>query len=434
MKKTLFTILFIPIILFSQQQVKGNFSPAKDYTYAFLYKSSPDGADYVERAKLDSLGNFAINLPETAETGIYKVVYAIPPEENNFDFIYNGKEDVAFNFSLDKGVEFTESSENKLWGSYLKSMEMVNQTISNYYAKESKDKTAFKAIFKTLKDTQTAYEESAKDNLVAAFINSNKPYVPKSFEDVTTYSKNIEANYFSPMDFNNSLLQSSSFIRDRVDGFIFNLSDSKNNDSYKKHLDILASALVKYSPKIRSSQFEILWQQFSELGNHEVANYITDTYLLDLAKLTKNMVLEQTITSYKGTSLGAIAPDFEIMSAPESLMLSELKGEKQYVLIFWSSTCGHCLNELPKVKNLFEGKPGTKVIAYGLESEDSTWPEEIKNYPDFIHGIGLGKWDNPIVKTYAIGATPTYFVLDTNKKIVAKPYDFESLEAYFNGR
>ena len=73
----------------------------------------------------------------------------------------------------------------------------------------------------------------------------------------------------------------------------------------------------------------------------------------------------------------------------------------------------------------------TKVIAFGLENETKDWSEEIKNYPDFVHGIGFGKWENPLVQTFAIAAKPTYFVLDASKKIIAKPYDFESLEAFF---
>ena len=55
MKKIIFALLIIPVLSFSQHNINGTFSPAKDYTYAFLYEATPDGANYVERAKLDSL-------------------------------------------------------------------------------------------------------------------------------------------------------------------------------------------------------------------------------------------------------------------------------------------------------------------------------------------------------------------------------------------
>jgi len=66
-----------------------------------------------------------------------------------------------------------------------------------------------------------------------------------------------------------------------------------------------------------------------------------------------------------------------------------------------------------------------------LENDDKAWAETIKKYPDFIHVLGLGKWDNDIGNQYDIKATPTYFVLDKNKHIVAKPNDVEALKAFF---
>ncbi|ARV09890.1 hypothetical protein BTO05_09650 [Winogradskyella sp. PC-19] len=430
MKKIVFLFLLLPTLLIAQHNISGTFSPTEDYTYAFLYEATPDGANYVERAKLDSLGNFTLALDANANPGIYKIVYAIPPEENNFDLVYNGKEDVTFTFSMDKGVNFTESTENKLWDSYLNSMDVVNQTISNFYTKGGTDKNAFNSIFKTLRETQVSYEDLAKGKLVEAFIKANKPYTPEAYEDLTTYSKNLKANFFKNIDFNNPFLQSSSLITDRVSGFVFGMSAATDNDTYKKHIDIVAKAIKSTDAKIQSPLLELLWQEFKRRENHDMANYISNNYLLAIAKSTENKILEQQLLSYKNTSVGALAPDFQIQTKP-SLKLSELKGDKYYVLIFWSSGCGHCLKELPKVKDLITSVSNTKVIAYGLENDATNWTEEIKKYPDFVHGIGLGKWENPLVQTFAIAATPTYFVLDANKKIIAKPYDFEGLEAFF---
>ena len=85
MKKFIFLIVVLPFVAFSQN-IKGTFSPAEDYTYAFLYRATPNGANYIERGKLNDAGSFEITLDSTAKPGIYKIVYAIPPEENNFDF------------------------------------------------------------------------------------------------------------------------------------------------------------------------------------------------------------------------------------------------------------------------------------------------------------------------------------------------------------
>ncbi|NRD18818.1 redoxin domain-containing protein [Winogradskyella eckloniae] len=432
MKKIIIILFVLPFITFAQS-IKGTFSPAENFTYAFLYKATPESANYVDRGQLDEQGQFEIKLTDSLEAGIYKIVYATPPEENNFDFIYDGKESINFKFSQENGVEFTESEENKLLTSYTKSIEMVNYTISNYYTKDNADKAGFEAIFKTLKDTQLAYEDLAKDKLVLSFIVANRPYIPTQYEDISTYSKNLKKHYLSQIDFCNYLLQSSTFLTDRVTAYVFNMVENPSNSTYKSHIDDVAKAISSDNLIIKTSLLEMLWQHFVGAENHEVANYITDSYLLELAIATQNKVLEEMVTSFKNTSIGTKAPDFNITSNGLNTSLHQLDGAEYYLLVFWSSACGHCLDELPKVKNMVSNKPNLNVVAFGLEREDNNWNREIKNYPNFIHQLGLGKWENPIVKTYGVSATPMYFLLSADKIIMAKPYDLKDLTVLVEG-
>lgn len=428
MKQLIAFIFIFPFLTFGQS-VKGTFFPAEDFTHAFLYEATPEGANYVNHGELNTEGAFEIKMDSSAAPGIYKIVYAIPPEENNFDFIYDGKETVAFNFSQDKGVEFTESDENKLWASYLKSMDMINQTIANYYEKDGKDRNDFKAVFKVLKDTQTSYEALAKGRLASAFIIANRQYIPSEYEDITTYTQNIKTHFFDEIDFGNYILQSSTFLVDRVVSYVFNMVENPTDDIYKSLIDEVAKPIGNEDLVTKTYLLEVLWQRFVNNENHDIANYITNTYLLDLANKTGNKVLAETINSYKNTSIGTIAPNFEIASSEMTSSLHDLKGSEHYLLIFWSSSCSHCLNELPLVKKLVAEMDNLKVVAFGLEEAPSRWTQEIKKYPDFINTIGLGKWDNPIVKTYGVAATPTYFLLDKDKKIIAKPYDYSEVES-----
>jgi len=100
--------------------------------------------------------------------------------------------------------------------------------------------------------------------------------------------------------------------------------------------------------------------------------------------------------------------------------------------VFWSSTCSHCLKEIPLlqsyIKTLETGK--VQVVTIGLEDKPNRWQREILKYPEFIHVLGLGKWSFPLVQIYNVTATPTYYVLDKDKIISAKPYDFETLKKF----
>ena len=67
------------------------------------------------------------------------------------------------------------------------------------------------------------------------------------------------------------------------------------------------------------------------------------------------------------------------------------------------------------------------VIAIGLEDEPYAWRNKIHDFPEFINVLGLGKWQNEIGKNYGVNATPSYFILDKDKKIIAKPEAFEDV-------
>lgn len=433
MKTISLIITLISALSFGQQNVSGTFSPPEEFTYAFLYKATLDGADYIDRAEISEDGSFTIPFDSTATQGVYKIVYAIPPEENNFDFIYNGKASVAFTFSLEKGLDFTQGEDNKLWASYSKSMEMANITLSNFYTKKSEDKLAYMSIINTIRDTQTAYEAASKGTLASVFIKANTPYIPKSYEDLSTYSGNLKRNYLSHTDFSNPLLQSSDFLVDRVMAYIFGMTANTSNDTYKQDVDQLMASIGEGNNKIKTILFEMIWRRFKSMENSELTNYIADTYLMELAELTKYEDLIQEMTAYKNNTIGKKAANFDlaIIKNGETVTttLHDLDIAENYLLIFWSSTCGHCLDELPKVNELLAAQNNLKVIAFGLEEDAENWQTKISEFPEFIHVLGLGKWDNPTSNVYGIESTPSYFLLDKDKTIIAKPYDVEALKA-----
>jgi len=427
MKNLIYSIIFLPMLLNAQHQVSGVFSPAKEFTFAFLYRTTPTGTRYVDRSKVETDGSFSIALDSTKTPGIYKIVYAIPPEDNNFDFIYNGKEDIALTFDLDKGLEFTESNENKLWSSYTKSMELVNKAISNFYSEESTDKNAFKDIFKTLKETQDGYETAGKGMLALTFIEANRPYFPTAFEDISTYSKNLKLTYLQSVDFGNPLLQSSDFLTDRVLAYVFGMNTYSNNEIYKADIDHLVELMSRANSTVKTSLMQSIWQRFVELNNDAMANYVTDTYLMGWAKEIGFTQLAEILIAYKNNSIGNKAQNFDIknLDTGKTSTLYDLNGAERYLIIFWSSTCSHCLEELPIVKTIIP--KNTKVVAIGLEDDANNWQKEIKNFPDFTHVLGLERWNNSIANAYNINATPSYILLDKDKKIIAKPFDLESL-------
>lgn len=428
-------LIVLPNLLLAQHTIKGVFTPAKDYEVVLLYKVTPKISDYVTNATIEKDGSFQFKLDASAPAGIYRLVYAVPQEDFNFDVIYNGKEDIVLTFNAETGVTFKTSSENKLLASYTASMSAITQSITNYYRSDKKDTTALKTIFKTQREAQMRYEKQAENSIALHFIKANKPYIPKTYQNVKTYVANLKTHYFDNIDFNNKTLQSSSFLQERMLNYVFGISSEGKDQiaNYKANIDVFCIAMKTVPANVKRILLLDLWQEMVDLNQAPVANYISKNYLLEVAKFLKDTELINTLTLYTNLSIGHKAPDFSFVDKNKvTKKLSELTGAETYILVFWSSTCSHCLDEIPQMQTFLKTrvKDKIKVIAIGLEDDDKKWKEAIKNYPEFTHVLGLGKWDNKIGDAYGVNATPTYFVLDKNKIIIKKPEDFEGLKAF----
>jgi thiol-disulfide isomerase/thioredoxin len=436
-KKLGFILTLLPTIVVAQHTIKGHFFPAKDYEWVVLYEITPISSLFIANTEINEEGYFEFQLDSTITKGMYKIVFALPQEENNFDIIYNAKEDVDFTFNNEIGIEYKSSIENQLVSSYTNSMSLVSQSIGNFFQQQSTDTLALASIFKTQRETQTNFEEAAKGTIASNFIKANRPYIPEGFEDIKTYINNLKNYFFDHVDFNNETLQSSSFLIDRILNYVFGMYSENEEEiiTYEKNIDDVFLAMKNADSLIKKNLLEVLWQQMVDTNFEEVANYISDNYLFSLAETLEDKELVEGLTLFKSLSLGKVAPDFswEVEEETSTIKkLSEINIAENYIIVFWSSTCGHCLKEIPQLQKYVnsseEGK--LQVIAIGLEDELFRWENETLKYPEFIHVLGLGKWKNKIGNSYNVTATPTYFVLDKDKKIIAKPYDFEALKKF----
>ncbi|HEX9600022.1 MAG TPA: TlpA family protein disulfide reductase, partial [Mariniflexile sp.] len=335
LSKLVTLLMLLPSFLLAQHTIKGVFSPAKDYEVVLLYKVTPTVSDYITNANIQKDGSFQFKLDASAPAGIYRVVYAVPQEDFNFDVIYNGKEDVTLTFNSETGISFKSSMENKLLASYTSSMSAITQSIGNYFREDRKDTLALKAIFKKQRETQIRYEKQADNTIALHFIKANKPYIPKKYEDVKTYVKNLKTHYFDNIDFNSKTLQSSSFLQERMLNYVFGVSaEGKDNiTNYKNNIDVFCNAIKTIPASIKRILLLDLWQEMVDLRLEPVANHISKNYLLDIANGLKDKELIDALTRYNNLSIGHKAPDFSFViekgNKKETKKLSELNSAEK---------------------------------------------------------------------------------------------------------
>lgn len=423
--------LLVPILLFTtllqaQHTISGTFSPAEDYTWLIAYHLKPGTQVYIADTAIKD-GKFEMKILENAPTGVYRLVYAVPQEEFNFDILYTGKEDLNLSFNSTEGPAFTTSKENILFSTYFKEIQGAERRLISFYTNGSTDKNEFEKITHNYMALQHSFMERSEGLTVQNFIKANKPYIPPRYETINQYVQHRKKYYFDAIDISNPFLQASGFLTDKLGNYVFTalpLVQMNPDETQKAMQENLNTVVEKLKGTPEKQQFSILysiWTQASASNFNVLSDAIFNDYLKTQAATSENQKIIAEIELHNRLRLGAVAPEIEWKQGENLNSLSKLEGFENYVLVFWSSTCGHCLRELPALHKKLSENVNVKVVAVGLEDDDANWKVESEKLEAFEHAIALGKWDSEYADLYGIDSTPTYFILDKDKKICAKP-------------
>lgn len=424
MFKKLLTLFFLtPFFLFCQDSMTGRFSPAKDYSFGILYRLTPSGKVYAKDAKVEADGSFKIKLDSTIAKGTYRLVYNLPEEEHYFDLIYDGKDEVSFTFSENSGVEFSDR-QNKLLSEYLNEMEIVEKKLNLELLAEKQNKDEVEKLLAKQIEIQNKAETEAGDSFSSLFIKANKPYIPNDFKNRNVYYGEKKNKFFSNFDFENTQLQSSFLSLKKIEAYYQEFIVVQGPSFYRSIINDIYFELKNTEPNFQKTLLSEFWESLTAQNKINAANYLAENYLVELANSTQDTALSKKLNLFKNLSVGAKAPDFSWQdenNIENTLYSTEIA--EYYVLAFWSSDCPHCMEQMPVLQEKMINLPSQKitVIAIGLEMEEQSWKETITNLPNFLHAIKMGDDRANITLKYDITGTPTFFVLDKDKKIIGKP-------------
>lgn len=111
--------------------------------------------------------------------------------------------------------------------------------------------------------------------------------------------------------------------------------------------------------------------------------------------------------------------------------LSDLKG-KFILLEFWSSNCGPCRKENPKLKELYDKYHGSGFEIYAVSADVSEimWKKAIeKDKLEWINVSELNGTKNTAFLTYGVNEIPTNYLIDPDGIIIGKNIRKHHLEA-----
>lgn len=171
-----------------------------------------------------------------------------------------------------------------------------------------------------------------------------------------------------------------------------------------------------------------------------------DTVLLNPA--SRKTVIERAY-SLMANQLGQPAPALNLTDTLGNIQSLYSIDAPFTVVAFWDPNCGHCKEEIPRLDSLYRSKWKAKgVFVYSVniyENEFNAWKQFIvdkKLSSDWVHAyqtkeaklaeekLGLANYR----QLYDIFKTPTIYLLDQNKRILAKQLSLEQFDALMEAK
>lgn len=148
-----------------------------------------------------------------------------------------------------------------------------------------------------------------------------------------------------------------------------------------------------------------------------------------------------------GNQLGAQAWDLAFPDTTNNIQTLYNTAGKYTVLVFWDVNCGHCKEVLPVLDSLYKNEWQKEGVAmYALMTNE----ESLKDWAPFIreHASGWTHVHEPRAmrhenesagkpnfrQLYDIRSTPTLFLLDADKRILAKDISMNDLALFLKRR
>ena len=424
MKKITF-VLSVLVVNTYMAQFKITVDAPQSFTPKEVYVYTLSGSKDVLNGKEVKKGNSWQIKVDKPYTGMMKLYF--PETNTSINFISENKEvKMRFETENDKvvNIDYLDEANNTM--NQIQDIQQKKEYIlpALYQIKEYY-KT--KSDFSTALNNEVLRLSNASPNISKfPFVNFYNTNYTRFLEKSATKKPITHDEIIDFLNKSNEMLEGSSLMRPILVAYL-NAGSSANVSA---DVDKLLKVVNLETPRGQTILSELI-EIFDTYGMQDLKDkYLTEATNL---KCTINERLTNTIAINKNTEIGATFPNyaFNRVTNTKAKSIYDIKADKK-VIIFWASTCSHCETDLPKIIEKYNALKGlnVEVIAFSLDSDKAAYESKVKMLP-WINDSELKGWNSSFSETYNIRATPSYFVLDRNNKIIAKPNHAADVISYF---
>ncbi len=408
---------------------------------------------HIDSDTTDANGNFKLNYANK-DIGMG---YIITSDNKPFIIILSG-EDILLQGVLPSNVEsinILKGKENQLFAQYAKEHPRREQAISawnyleNIYNNDSlfqQQKESLKAIHQeklriNKEDTQFLNKLPA-NSYVQWFLPIRK--LVSNVSTIAQYhTEEIPATIAAlrNVDYKNPRLYKSGLLKDVIESHYWLLENmGQPLDVAYNEMNISSDYLIRNLIKDEKKLNEISQYLFNLLEKHSLfkASEYLAVKLLTQNSCVLNEALSKQLESYRKMKVGNIAPDillegdvFKNGNPTKTISkLSEIKSNYTVVL-FGASWCPNCVEEINQLLPLYEKwkTKGLEIVFVSLDTNKESYKKYMEKLP-FLSFCDYKKWDSKPAQDFAVFASPTFFLLDNNRKIILRPNSVKHLDTW----
>jgi thiol-disulfide isomerase/thioredoxin len=412
-------------------------------------------SQYIPKAKArpDSTGRFVFSGPTALPGGLYVVL--LP--KGRIELVLNGRGN-RFSFVTDtvdvlRNLHVTGSVENQKFIDYQKQRQRYAtdlQAIELQAQFRGNDPTARVGLRRQAMDVQTKLQALQKEymalpdsllmgKLLRASAEPPLPKAPKTATgkvDTAYLYRHYKNHFWDSFDFADDRLVRTPIFQRKIDQYLQEMTPPT--------VDSLAAAADLIVRKARANR-EVLnyaiWYITSQyerprtMGTDGLFVHMAETYYLkgempsaDSATLAS---IRNRLSIIKPLLLGKPFPALSVSdTARRPLALDQVRADYT-VVFFYDPTCAHCREVMPRLKQFATdsiASKGVQFAAIAVDNSPDAWQK-------FIREWGIQQWHNgydfsfrtDYRRQFDVLKTPTVYVLDKNKTIIARALPAEQV-------
>lgn len=249
----------------------------------------------------------------------------------------------------------------------------------------------------------------------------------------TKAQNNTMLEYWDDVDFNDTTLISSKIMSDKLINYFFSFTDG--DEQRFDSLSVAGLGLVLDRAKVNMRMYEYVLEfalnGYAAMGRDRVTDYLLNYPQLAEGEITmeEGLRLDSITNPYQKVKVGAMAPDFTGVTIDGKGYRLYGSKARRFILVFWSTDCEYCHDFMTQIRKHLDLRSDYELVTFALAENKEEVEKIVKKMrlPGY-HFYDELRWEGKAFLDYHITSTPTVFVLDENKIIECKPYDWQELK------